>query len=201
MIPVFRQCELLDLARASYYYKSERNDIYNQLLMKMLDEQFTKTPFYGVLKMTACLKMKGHDVSEKRVRRLMRLMGLEAVYPKKRLSKSAPDHKKYPYLLRNPDISRPDQVWCTDITYIRMNQGFVYLVVVMDWYSRYILTWEISTTLDKEFCIRTLEKALMTSTPEIFNSDQGVQFTSGDFTGILEQTGIRISMDGRGRVC
>jgi len=199
-MPINRQCELLYLARASYYYQSERDDSYNQLLMKMLDEQFTKTPFYGVLKMTACLKMKGHDVNEKRVRRLMRLMGLEAVYPKKRLSKTAHDHKKYPYLLRNLDISCPDQVRRADITYIRMNQGFVYLVVVMDWYSRYILAWEISTTMDKEFCIRTLEKALMTSTPEIFNSDQGMQFTSDDFTGILEQADIRISMDGRGRV-
>lgn len=200
MIPVSRKCELLGLSRASYYYQSEKDDSYNQLLMKLLDEQFTKTPFYGVLKMTAWLKIKGHAVNEKRVRRLMRLMGLEAIYPKKRLSKSTPDHKKYPYLLRNLDISHPDQVWCTDITYIRLNQGFVYLVVVMDWFSRYVLSWEISTTLDKAFCIRALEKAMMTSTPEIFNSDQGMQFTSDDFTGILEQTGIRISMDGRGRV-
>lgn len=200
MIPLYRQCELLGLARASYYYQPEKDDSYNQMLMKMLDEQFTKTPFYGVRKMTAWSRLKGQNVNEKRVRRLMRLMGLEAIYPKPRLSKAAPEHKKHPYLLRNLDINHPDQVWCTDITYIRMNHGFVYLVVVMDWFSRYVLAWEVSIMLDKEFCIRALEEAMKVSKPEIFNSDQGMQFTSENFTSILEQAGIRISMDGRGRV-
>jgi len=194
------QCDLIGLSRASYYYESDRDDSYNDLIMKLIDEQFTKTPFYGVPKITECLRIKGHEVNHKRIRRLMRKMGLEAIYPKKKLSKAHPEHKKYPYLLRDVVVDHPDQAWCTDITYIRMKHGFVYLVAVMDWHSRYVLAWDISITMDAVFCTRTLENALRISTPEIFNSDQGSQFTSNDFTGILEREGINISMDGRGRV-
>jgi putative transposase len=200
MISVSRQCELLDLSRSSYYYASERDDSYNQLLMNRIDEQFTKTPFYGVPKMTAWLKIQGHPVNHKRIRRLMRLMGLEAIYPKPKLSKANPEHKKYPYLLKNLLIDHPDQVWCADLTYIRMLQGFVYLVAIMDWYSRYVLAWGISTTLDASFCLSALDESLELSRPEIFNTDQGVQFTSTDFIKRLEKEDIRISMDGRGRV-
>jgi len=200
MIPISRQCELLDLARSSYYYDSEKDDSYNLWLMNMIDEQFTKTPFYGVERMTAWLKRQGQEVNHKRIRRLMRLMGLEAIYPKPRLSLSNEAHKKYPYLLSNLTIDHSDQVWCADITYIRMLHGFVYLVAIMDWYSRFVLAWQISTTLDTSFCLSALQQGLELSKPEIFNTDQGSQFTSLEFTGRLEQGGIRISMDGRGRV-
>jgi len=200
MIPIYRQCELLGLARSSYYYHSQRADDYNLFLMNLIDEQFTKTPFYGVERMTACLKRQGEEVNRKRIRRLMRLMGLEAVYPKPRLSFPNQAHTRYPYLLRNLGIDYPDQVWCADITYIRMLHGFVYLTAIMDWYSRFVLAWEISTSLDTSFCLSALKQALELSKPEIFNTDQGSQFTSLDFTSILEQENIRISMDGRGRV-
>jgi putative transposase len=200
LIPIYRQCELLDMVRSSYYYQPERDDSYNLFLMNRIDEQFTKTPFYGVPRMTAWLNVQGHLVNQKRVRRLMRLMGLEAIYPKPRLSQSNQEHKKYPYLLGNLVIDHSDQVWCADITYIRMVPGFIYLVAIMDWFSRYVLAWEISTCLDTGFCLQTLERALQVSQPEIFNTDQGVQFTSLDFTGHLENRGIRVSMDGRGRV-
>lgn len=198
-ISITRQCELLRLSRSSYYYVSDRDDSYNQLLMKRIDEQFTKTPFYGVPKMTVWLRRHGHPVNPKRVRRLMRLMGLEAVYPKPRLSKALAEHKKYPYLLKDLVIDHPDQVWCADMTYIRMLHGFVYLTVIMDWYSRYILSWEISTTMDATFCVSALDQALELSRPEIFNTDQGSQFTSTDFIKRLEEQQVRISMDGRGR--
>ena len=200
VIPLSRQCELLGLSRSSYYYFSRRDESYNRHLMDLIDEQFTRTPFYGVSKMTAWLRMQGYRVNHKRVRRLMRRMGLEAIYPKPRLSQGSPGHKKYPYLLKDLIIDHPDQVWCADLTYIRMQHGFVYLVAVMDWSSRYVLSWEISTTLDASFCIRALEEALSVSRPEIFNTDQGVQFTSAEFTRVLSEAGIRISMDGRGRV-
>ena len=198
-IPVYRQCELVGLSKAAYYYKPRERSTFNEVLMRLLDEQYTKTPFYGVPKMTEWLKRQGYAVNRKRVRRLMRLMGLEAVYPKPWTSKPAKDHKKYPYLLKDVVIERPDHVWSTDITYIRLKQGFIYLVAIMDWHSRYVLSWEISTTLDKAFCIRALEKALGLSSPGIFNSDQGSQFTSLEFTGLLERLGVAISMDGRGR--
>ena len=200
MIPISRQCELLSLCRSSYYYDSQKDDSYNLSLMNLIDEQFTKSPFYGVERMTAWLRRQGEEVNPKRVRRLMRLMGLEAIYPKPRLSPSNQVHKKYPYLLRNLAIDHPDKVWCTDITYIRMLHGFVYLVAIMDWYSRFVIAWEISTTLDTSFCLSALKQALVLSKPQIFNTDQGSQFTSLEFTGRLEQEGIRISMDGRGRV-
>jgi len=168
--------------------------------MNLIDEQFTRTPFYGVERMTAWLRRQGEEVNRKRVRRLMRLMGLEAIYPKPRLSLSNQAHKKYPYLLSNLAIDHPDQVWCADITYIRMLHGFVYLTVVMDWYSRFVLAWDISTTLDTSFCLSAIEQALELSKPQIFNTDQGSQFTSIEFISRLEKEDIRISMDGRGRV-
>ena len=199
-IPIYRQCELVGITRSGYYYKATGESPLNQHLMNLIDEQYTRTPFYGVEKMTAWLKRQGYTVNPKRIRRLMRTMGLEAVYPGPRLSISNKEHRKYPYLLRNLTINRPDQVWCTDITYIRMKQGFIYLTAIMDWYSRYVLAWELSNTMDKSFCIEALERALGISGPEIFNMDQGSQFTSIDFTGILEGNAIRISMDGRGRV-
>ena len=198
-ISVVRQCELLSLSRSSYYYVSGKDDGYNRILMNLIDEQYTRTPFYGVAKMTAWLHRQGHFVNQKRVRRLMRLMGLEALYPKPNLSKVSPAHKKYPYLLKNMVIDHPDQVWTADITYIRMQQGFIYLVAIMDWYSRYVLSWEISITLDASFCNEAMERALQSSQPEIMNTDQGVQFTSTVFIGILEDKNISISMDDRGR--
>lgn len=199
-IPIYRQCELLDMVRSSYYYQSERDDTYNRILMNQIDEQFTRTPFYGVPRMTAWLNQGGYTVNEKRVRRLMRLMGLEAIYPKRKLSQSHPEHRKYPYLLKDLEMDRPDQVWFADITYIRMLHGFVYLMAIMDWFSRYVLAWQISITLEAAFCLKALEQALGISKPEIFNTDQGVQFTNQEFTGYLEREGIQISMDGRGRV-
>lgn len=200
MISVSRQCELLDLPRSSFYYQPHKDERYNHFLMNLIDEQFTRTPFYGVPKMTFWLRRHGQPVNPKRVRRLMRLMGLEAIYPTRRLSKACPDHKKYPYLLRNRNIDHPDQVWCTDITYIRMSHGFIYLMAIMDWFSRYVLTWELSIALDTAFCVQALENALRISTPEIFNMDQGAQFTATDFISPLEKNNIQISMDGRGRV-
>lgn len=200
MISVSRQCELLRLNRSSYYYKSERDDSYNEYLMRLIDEQYTRTPFFGVPKMLAWLQRQGHWVNIKRVRRLMRLMRLYAIYPKPRLSKSNDEHKKYPYLLKGVTVDHPDQAWASDITYIRLLHGFVYLVVIMDWFSRYVLSWELSITLDRDFCIDALKKNLLISKPEIFNSDQGPQYTSEDFINVLKNEDIRISMDGRGRL-
>jgi putative transposase len=168
--------------------------------MRLIDEQYTRTPFYGVPKMAAWLIRQGYRVNHKRIRRLMRLMGLKAVYPKPWLSKSDKEHKKYPYLLKGLIINRPNQVWCADITYVRLAQGFLYLVAVMDWFSRYVLAWRISITLEADFCVECLKQALTYGNPEIFNTDQGSQFTGVDFTGVLLDHGIDISMDGRGRV-
>jgi putative transposase len=168
--------------------------------MNLIDEQYTKTPFYGVPRMTAWLNRRGYAVNHKRVARLMKTMGLEAVHPKRKTSMPNKKHKVYPYLLRGFDIDRPDHVWCTDLTYIRMLHGFVYLVAIMDWYSRYVLSWELSITMDKQFCLDALDTALAGSNPLIFNSDQGSQFTSSEFTGRLESRGVAVSMDGRGRV-
>lgn len=192
---------MIGLSRASYYYKavSETEEKYNLLLMRLIDEQFTKTPFYGTRRITAFLNRQGYKINRKRVRRLMELMGLEAIYPKPNISKGLKEHKKYPYLLRGIEITHPNQVWSTDITYIRLKQGFIYLTAIIDWHSRYVLSWEISTTLDKDFCIKALEHALESGKPAIFNTDQGTQFTSLEFTGRLEDAGIKISMDGRGR--
>jgi putative transposase len=201
-IAVYRQCELLGLNRSSLYYKSRCDTGYNQMLMKMIDKQYVQTPFYGIDKMTEYLCRQGHHVNHKRVRRLMRQMGLEAVYPRRKrgLSISDKQHKIYPYLLRDVEITRPDQVWSADITYIRMYRGWLYLAAVMDWFSRYVLSWEISVTLESQFVVTALKQALSFGRPEIFNTDQGSQFTSDDFTKVLLAADIQISMDGKGRV-
>jgi len=201
-IPVCRQCELLDLNRSSLYYRPRRDTEYNELLMKLIDQQYIETPFYGIDKMTKWLGRQGHHVNHKRVRRLMRQMGLEAVYPRRKRGLSTPDkqHRIYPYLLRDVEIIRPDQVWSADITYVRMYRGWLYLVAVMDWFSRYVLSWEVSVTLESQFCVSALKQALSLGRPEIFNTDQGSQFTSDDFTDVLKAAGVRISMDGKGRV-
>jgi putative transposase len=199
-IPIFKQCELLGLSRSSFYYEPAITSDYNLLLMRLIDEQYTQTPFYGIRRMTACLRAMRHEVNHKRIGRLMRLMGLEAIYPKPNLSKAVTNVSvKYPYLLKGLVIQRPNHVWSTDITYIRLRQGFVYLVAVIDWFSRYVLSWEISNSLDTYFCLNALEKAFQTGIPEIFNSDQGSQFTSEAFTASLESSGTRISWDSRGR--
>jgi putative transposase len=194
-----RQSQLLGLSRGSLYYQARGESAENLQLMRLLDEQYTRTPFYGVRKMTAWLRGLGYPVNEKRIRRLLRLMGLEAIYQRPRLSDPAPGHRVYPYLLRGLAIERPNQVWSTDITYVRLLHGFVYLVAVIDWFSRFVLSWEVSVTLESEFCISALERALVVGRPEIFNSDQGSQFTSTGFTDRLVKGGIQISMDGRGR--
>lgn len=198
-LSIERQCELLGLSRSSYYYPAKGEDAYNLELMRLLDEHYTKWPFLGIRRMTDHLRRQGHMVNHKRVQRLMRLMGLQAIYPKPKTSQSHVEHRKYPYLLRGLVIERPDQVWCSDVTYIRLVEGFVYLVAIMDWYSRFVLSWRLSNTLDASFCVEALKEALSWSLPEIFNTDQGVQFTSAGFTSVLEQAEIRISMDGRGR--
>lgn len=167
--------------------------------MRLLDEQYTQTPFYGVKRMTAWLQRQGEWVNEKRVRRLLRLMGLIALYPGPKTSQPAPGHRIYPYLLRQIAITQPDCVWCSDITYIRLARGFGYLVAIMDWFSRYVLAWRLSNSLETSFCLEALDEALEQSQPAIFNTDQGAQFTSLEFTRRLEQKGVRISMDGRGR--
>ena len=167
--------------------------------MRLLDEKYTETPYYGIRRMTAWLQSQGYPVNRKRVARLMRTMGLETLYPKPRTSQAHPEHRVYPYLLRDVPITQVNQVWSTDITYIRLHSGFIYLVAVMDWFSRYVLSWAVSITMEVGFCLEALEEALRRATPDIFNSDQGSQFTSLEFTGRLEAAGIRISMDGRGR--
>ena len=167
--------------------------------MRLIDEQYTQTPFYGWRKMTVYLQRQGYQVNSKRVRRLMRLMGLQAIYPQPRPKNQAVEHKIYPYLLRDLAIVRPNQVWSSDITYIRMANGFMYLTAIIDWYSRYVLAWQLSNSLDNHFCLLALEQALAQAHPEIFNTDQGVQFTAHSFTDRLDQAHIRISMDGRGR--
>jgi putative transposase len=167
--------------------------------MKLIDEQYTKTPFYGWPRMTVHLRRSGYRVNHKRVRRLMQKMGLQAIYTKPKTSKPSREHRIYPYLLREVKICRPDQVWCADITYVRMRQGFMYLVAIMDWFSRYVIAWEVSNTLDGHFCLECLSQAMKSGQPEIFNTDQGAQFTANAFTSNLEEAGVRISMDGRGR--
>ncbi len=167
--------------------------------MRLLDKQYTDTPYYGVRRMTAWLHSQGYRVNHKRVARLMRTMGIEALYPKPRLSQTHPTHRVYPYLLRGVPITRVNHVWSTDITYIRLRGGFIYLVAVIDWFSRYVLSWAVSITMDVGFCLEALEEALAVARPDIFNTDQGAQFTSNDFTGRLAAAGIQISMDGRGR--
>ena len=194
-----RQCELVGLARSSYSYQGAGESAENLQLMRLLDEQYTRTPFYGIKRMTAWLETQGYTVNHKRVSRLMHLMGLEAIYPKPRLSLPGSTLQKYPYLLRGLSIERVNQVWSTDITYIRMPRGFLYLVAILDWFSRYVLSWSVSITLDTSFCLEALDAALAVAQPDIFNSDQGVQFTSAEFTRRLHSAGIHMSWDGRGR--
>lgn len=194
-----QQCGLLGLNRSSLYYQPSGENEENLGLMRLLDEQYTRTPFYGVLRMVAYLHRLGHLVNPKRVRRLLRTMGLEAIYQKPDTSKPNPEHKVYPYLLRGLIINRCDQVWSTDITYVRLASGFVYLMAVIDWYSRYVLSWALSTTLDADFCVEVLGTLLERQQCEIFNTDQGAQFTTPRFTQPLLDKGIKVSMDGRGR--
>lgn len=198
-LSVVKQCRLLELPESSYYYKTCARNKFNETVMKKIDEIYTAHPFYGTRKITHILRKAGYSVNRKRVQRLMRIMGIQAIYQKPRLSIANIEHKKYPYLLREIDIIHSNQVWCADITYIRLNGGWCYLVAIMDWYSRYIISWKISNTLDSAFCIEALEDALSKGRPEIFNTDQGVQFTSNDFTDVLKKHEIKISMDGKGR--
>lgn len=171
----------------------------NLRLMRRIDELYLKRPYFGSPRMTDWLKDLGWGVNEKRVARLMRLMGLQAIVPGPHTSRPHPQHRIYPYLLRGLEIKMPNQVWCSDITYVPMRLGYLYLVAVMDWFSRYVLAWELSNSLETDFCVRTLKRALKKSSPAIFNTDQGSQFTSAEFTGLLENSGVRVSMDGRGR--
>jgi putative transposase len=198
-ISIARQCDLVGLPRATYYYHTQGESAENLTLMRLLDQQYTDTPYYGIRRMTAWLRSQGYAVNHKRVARLLHTMGLETIYPKPRLSQPHPAHRVYPYLLRGVPITRVNQVWRTDITYIRLHGGFIYLVAVMDWFSRYVLSWAVSITMDVSFCLEALDQALEVARPDIFNTDQGAQFTSHDFTERLAAAGILISMDGRGR--
>jgi len=198
-LSVRRQCELLGLSRSSRYYEPTGESAENLRLMRLIDEQYTAHPFLGSRRMTRWLIERGEEVNRKRVQRLMRIMGLEAIYPKPRTSTPGRGHKVYPYLLRGVAIERADQVWSTDITYVPMAAGFMFLAAVIDWFSRYVIAWRLSNTLDGSFCLEMLDDALATGKPEVFNTDQGVQFTAAAFTGRLESAGVAVSMDGRGR--
>jgi putative transposase len=198
-LSIRQQCHLIGLNRASYYYEATTETSENLALMRLMDQEYMRHPFLGSRRMREYLCRQGYQAGRKRIQRLMRIMGIEALYPKPKLSKGHPDHRVYPYLLRDLKIVCPNQVWSTDITYVPMPNGFMYLVAVIDWYSRYVLSWQLSNTLDGHFCLDALEEALEQSTPDIFNTDQGVQFTAHRFTGRLEGAGISISMDGRGR--
>ncbi len=199
-LSITRQCRLVSIARSSFYYEGRGESPLNLRLMRLIDEQFLETPFYGSRQMTRWLRRQGYTVSRKRVRRLMRLLGVQAVFQRPRTSQPHPEHKIYPYLLRDLEITRPNQVWCADVTYIPLERGFLYLVAVMDWASRKVLSWRLSNTLEASFCVEALEEALgRYGPPEIFNTDQGSQFTSLDFTAVLKTAGVRISMDGKGR--
>jgi putative transposase len=195
---VVRQCALLGISPSSVYYQPVPASQENLELMRLIDRQYLERPFYGSRRMTAWLRNQGYRVNRKRVRRLMGIMGLRAIYRRPRTSQPAPGQKVYPYLLRGIAITQPNQVWTADITYIPMARGFLYLVAIMDWYSRYVLAWRLSNTLEASFCVEALEEALRKGVPEIFNTDQGAQFTSQTFTGLLEQQGVRVSMDGKG---
>jgi putative transposase len=198
-LTVAQQCDLLGLSRSTYYYEAAQEIPENMALMRRIDEQYLKTPFYGSRKMAEELSTEECVVNRKRVQRLMRTMGIAAIYPRRKTTIACVGHRVYPYLLRGLTIDRANQVWCSDITYVPMERGFMYLVAIMDWYSRYVLSWRTSNTLDSEFCVEALEEALCRSKPDIFNTDQGAQFTSRAFTGVLQQNQIAISMDGRGR--
>ena len=199
-VSILRQCNMLKISRSTVYYKRKRVKKEDLELMRIIDKQYLKTPVYGSRSMRNYLRRLGYNINRKRVQRLMRLMGLEAIYPKPKTSKPHPEHKIYPYLLRGLKIDHPNQVWAADITYIPLARGFMYLVAVIDWYSRKVLSWRVSNTLEADFCVEALQDAIgCHGCPEIFNTDQGSQFTSEDFTSELENHGIKISMDGRGR--
>ncbi len=199
-LSITRQCALVGMARSSYYYTGRGESALNLKLMRLIDQQFLRTPWYGSRQMARHLRRQDHVVGRKRVRRLMRQMELVPIYQAPRTSRPHPEHRVYPYLLRHRKIDRPNQVWCADITYIPMRRGFLYLVVIMDWSTRAVLSWRLSNTMDPGFCVEALEDALLRyGKPEIFNTDQGSQFTSDDFTHALKDAGIQISMDGRGR--
>jgi len=189
---------LLSISRSGLYYQPKEISEEDLTLMKLIDRQYLATPFYGARKIGACLKGQDYTVNRKRIRRLMRLMGLKAIYRRPKTSTPGPGHKIYPYLLGGMKITWPNQVWAADITYIPMARGFMYLVAIIDWYSRYVLSWKLSNTLDADFCVEALEEALRKGSPEIFNTDQGSQFTGEAFTGLLKKHGIKISMDGKG---
>jgi putative transposase len=199
-ISITQQCSLLSISRSSFYYEPTGENLLNLKLMRLIDEQFMNTPYYGARQMARYMRRQGYCVGRKRVRRLMQKMGLMAIYQKPNTSAPHPEHKIYPYLLRGIEITRPNQVWCADVSYIPMRKGFLYLVAVMDWHSRKVLSWRLSNTLEADFCVAALEEALEKyGKPEIFNTDQGSQFTSLVFTQALKDADIRISMDGRGR--
>lgn len=199
MISIRRQCQLLGVKRSSLYYVPCQESAFNLELMRLIDEEYMKAPFYGRLRMTERLKRIGYEVNHKKVQQLMQKMGLQTVYPKPRTSRPDREHRIYPYLLRGFKIDRPNQVWSADITYVPMQHGFMYLTAVMDWYSRYVIAFEVSNSMDVHFCLRCLDQALRFGTPEVFNTDRGAQFTSNSFTSALESAGIRVSMDSRGR--
>jgi putative transposase len=198
-LSVRRQCELLGLSRSALYYEAAAETAENLRLMGLIDREYTAHPFLGSRRLTRWLIGQGEAVNRKRVQRLLRVMGLEAIYPKPKLSAAGRGHRLYPYLLRNVSIERPDQVWSTDITYVPLVGGFMYLAAVIDWFSRYVITWRLSNTLDGSFCLEMLEEALRRGRPEVFNTDQGVQFTAQAWTGRLEKAGVAVSMDGKGR--
>ena len=198
-LSLVRQCTLLDISRGSVYYQPTPTRTEDLELMSLMDRQYLKTPFYGSRRMKAWLRGQGHQVNRKRVRRLMQVMGLEVIYRRPNTSKPAPGHRVYPYLLKGVKIDRVNQAWSADITYIPMAKGFLYLIAIMDWHSRYVLSWRLSNTMDVDFCVQSLEEALNQGQPEVFTTDQGSQFTSEAFTGVLREQGIQISMDGKGR--
>ena len=199
-ISLRQQCSLVGLSRATYYWQPAAESELNLKLMRMIDQEYTRTPFYGSRKITVRLNQQLLEkVNRKRVVRLMREMGLQAIYPHKKSSNPDPQHKKYPYLLCNIKVSHPEQVWAADLTYIPLRHGFMYLTAIMDWYSRFVIAWQLSNTLDGLFCLETLQSALQQGKPEIFNTDQGAQFTAQAFTSELEAAGVLVSMDGRGR--
>ena len=198
-LSVARQCVLLGVSRSGLYYRPKGVVGEDLTLMQAMDRQYLETPFYGSRRMKAWLDRQGCQVSRKRVQRLMRIMGLRAIYRRPRTSRAAPDHRVYPYLLENVKVAEPNQVWGADITYLPMARGFLYLVAIMDWHSRYVVAWRLSNTLDADFCVEALQEALGRGRPGIFNTGQGSQFTSREFTQVVQDHGVRISMDGKGR--
>ena len=196
---VSRQCRLVGLSKTAYHYQRRSMKPEIKKLLDEIDEIYTKAPFYGTRKIRKELQKRGYQAGRKGIRRLMKILGVETIFPKKRLSVPNQEHRKYPYLLRGFNTNRSNQVWCSDITYIRLAHGFVYLATVLDWYSRYVLAWQLSTILDANFCVEVLREALRHGTPEIFNVDQGAQFTSKDWINTLKARKVSISMDGRGR--